>query len=76
MSIDKNSALGVALAFGIGAAVGCIVGILFAPAGGKETRQKIHEEINKTGEKAKDAYDKIAKEAEKGIKAVSSHFKS
>lgn len=76
MSDDKNSVLGVALIFVIGAAAGYIAGILFAPASGKKTRQKIQEEINKTGEKAKETYDKIAKEAEKGIKVLSDHLKS
>jgi len=75
VSDDKNSALGVALIFLIGAAAGYIAGTLFAPASGKKTRQKIQEEINKTGEKAKETYDKIAKEAEKGIKVISDHLK-
>lgn len=61
MSNDKNSILEIALTFVIGAAAGCIVGILFAPAGGKKTRHKIQKEINKTGEKAKEIYEKIAK---------------
>jgi len=43
---------------------------LFAPASGKETRQKISEEAEKTGEKARKTSDKISKEAEKGIKVV------
>jgi gas vesicle protein len=73
MSNDQNLALGVAVTFVIGAAAGYIAGILFAPASGKETRKKIHEEINKTGEKAKETYDKIAKEEKKGIKVLSSH---
>jgi gas vesicle protein len=76
LSNDQNSALGVAITFVIGAAAGYIVGILFAPASGRKTRQKIQEEINKTGEKAKETYDKIAKEAEKGIKVLSSHLKT
>ena len=76
MSNDQNSAIGVAITFVIGAAAGYIVGILFAPASGRKTRQKIQEEINKTGEKAKGTYDKIAKEAEKGIKVLSSHLKT
>jgi gas vesicle protein len=75
MSNDKNLALGFAAIFVIGAAAGYIVGILFAPASGKKTRRKIQEEIDKTGEKAKETYEKIAKEAEKGVKALSNHLK-
>ncbi|MHB8094415.1 MAG: YtxH domain-containing protein [Candidatus Aminicenantales bacterium] len=53
-----------------GAAAGFILGILFAPASGKETRKKIKEQAAKTGEMAKDGYEKISKEAEKGIRVV------
>jgi gas vesicle protein len=53
-----------------GAAAGFIVGILFAPASGKETRKKIKDQAAKTGEAAKESYEKIAKEAEKSIRMV------
>ncbi len=75
MSNDKNSILEIALTFVIGAAAGCIVGILFAPASGKKTRHNIQKEINKAGEMVKDNYEKIAKEAGKGIEAIASHLK-
>jgi gas vesicle protein len=58
------------LTFMAGAATGFIVGILFAPASGKETRKKIKDQAAKTGEAAKEGYEKIAKEAEKGIRMV------
>ena len=58
------------LTFMAGAATGFIVGILFAPASGKETRKKIKDQAAKTGEAAKESYEKIAKEAEKGIRMV------
>ncbi len=67
MSENKgSSAFEVTVSFIIGAAAGFVLGILFAPAAGKETRKKIGEEMAKTGEKAKE----LAKEAEKGIKVV------
>ena len=53
-----------------GAAAGFVLGILFAPASGKETRKKIKDQAFKTGEMAKEGYEKIAKEAEKGIRVV------
>jgi gas vesicle protein len=56
------------LAFMAGAATGFIVGILFAPASGKETRKKIQDQAAKTGEAAKESYEKIAKEAEKSVR--------
>jgi gas vesicle protein len=58
------------LTFMAGAATGFIVGILFAPASGKETRKKIKDQAAKTGEAAKESYEKIAKEAEKSIRLV------
>jgi gas vesicle protein len=65
-----SSALEVAVSFVLGAATGFILGVLFAPASGKETREKIKTQASKTGEKAKDSYEKITKEAEKGIQVV------
>ncbi len=58
------------LTFMAGAAAGFVLGILFAPASGKETRKKIKDQAIKTGEAAKESYDKIAKEAEKSIRVV------
>jgi gas vesicle protein len=69
-SDNKGSALEVAVSFLIGAAAGFVAGILLAPASGKETRKKIQDEVAKTGEKAKDGFEKIAKEAEKSIRVV------
>ncbi len=65
-----SSALEVAVSFVLGAATGFILGVLFAPASGKETREKIKSQASKTGEKAKDSYEKITQEAEKGIQVV------
>jgi len=71
MANDKNSCfVESTLSFMIGAATGFILGVLFAPASGEETRKKIQEGAIKTGEKAKESYEKVAKEAEKGIKIV------
>jgi gas vesicle protein len=58
------------LTFVAGAAAGFVVGILVAPASGKETRKKIKEQAVRTGEVAKDGYEKVAKEAEKSIRMV------
>lgn len=70
MSDKGSSALEVTLSFLIGTATGFILGVLFAPASGAETRKKVQDSAIKTGEKAKDSYERIAKEAEKGIKVV------
>jgi gas vesicle protein len=68
---DRDSGIvDITISFLLGTATGFILGILFAPASGEETRKKIHASAEKTGEKAKESYEKIAKEAEKGIKVV------
>ena len=62
----------LALSFLAGAATGFILGVLFAPASGKETREKIKEGAVKAGEKAVmvlnidgPVSDKVLKELEK-----------
>lgn len=65
-----STAVEVTLSFLVGAAAGFVLGVLFAPSSGVETRKKIGDGAVKTGEKAKESYDKIAKEAEKGIQMV------
>ncbi|NOR15981.1 MAG: hypothetical protein GQ544_09765 [Candidatus Aminicenantes bacterium] len=65
-----STALDVTLSFLVGAAAGFGLGVLFAPASGADTRKKIGDGAVKTGEKAKESYEKIAKEAEKGIQMV------
>jgi gas vesicle protein len=75
MSNEKHAILKIVLTFVISAAAGCMIGILFAPAGGKKTRHNIQKKINKAGEIAKDNYKKIAKVAENGIEAQSKNLK-
>lgn len=70
MDNKGSSAIEITLSFLLGTATGFILGVLFAPASGEETRKKIQENALKTGEKAKESYDKIVKEAEKGVQMV------
>ncbi|MFW6137199.1 MAG: YtxH domain-containing protein [Candidatus Aminicenantaceae bacterium] len=68
---DKNSgAVDITLSFLLGTATGFILGVLFAPASGEETRKKIKNNAMATGEIAKENYDKFSKEAEKSIHRV------
>jgi gas vesicle protein len=67
MSDNKDSSfVDYLLTFLAGTATGFILGILFAPASGKETRKKLKEQARKGQELAKEGYQIIAKEAEKG----------
>ncbi|MDI6698202.1 MAG: YtxH domain-containing protein [Candidatus Saccharicenans sp.] len=69
MSDNKGSSfVDYLLTFMAGAATGFILGILFAPASGKETRQKIKEQAKKGQQLAAEGYQKVAREAEKGVK--------
>ena len=70
MSDSDSSIVDITISFLLGTATGFILGILFAPTSGEETRKKIHESAAKTGKKAKESYEKIAREAEKGIKVA------
>jgi len=68
MSNNRSSAFEITMSFLLGTATGFMLGILFAPASGEETRKKIQESAAKTSEKAKETYEKIARETEKGMK--------
>jgi gas vesicle protein len=69
MSDNKDSGfVDFLFTFLAGAATGFILGILFAPASGKETRAKLKEQAEKGQAIAKEGYQKIAKEAEKGAR--------
>jgi len=71
MSDNKGSSfVDSLLTFLAGAATGFILGVLFAPASGKETRKKLMEQAKKGQELAKEGYEKIAKETEKGVKVA------
>ena len=43
----------------LGAAAGAVLGILFAPDKGKETRKKIKNKSNELGEKLKHRFDEV-----------------
>ena len=66
MANDRGSyLLGTSLTFLFGSAAGFVLGILFAPSRGEETRKKIQKVTVKTGEKAKESYGKISREAKR-----------
>lgn len=68
---DKNSSVvDTFLSFVAGAATGFVLGILFAPESGRETRRKLREKVIETGDAARENYEKLAREAERGLRVV------
>ncbi len=52
----------------VGAAIGGVLGVLFAPAKGTETRKKLSENGKKLAETAKEKLDQFRHKMENGIK--------
>jgi len=74
MSDDRHSgAGGVVVAFTLGALVGAVVALLFAPAKGEETREiiseKAREQAQKTREFVKQQRENLATAVERGREA-------
>jgi gas vesicle protein len=60
---DDNNGIKMLTAFVIGTALGAIMGILFAPNSGKETRHKIMDLSKKMEDDIKDGFDEITETA-------------
>jgi gas vesicle protein len=65
LKIMNNDASKIFVAFIAGAAVGAILGVLYAPAAGEETRQNLAEGARKIS-------DKVRSKAEEGMNYVGS----
>ncbi len=63
--MSENRTGEVLTAFVAGAIVGAIVGILFAPAAGKVTRERISDWLEEKKEDAKEALEKLEEEIKK-----------
>ena len=73
MSKKSNSAVLAALL--AGAATGVILGLLYAPEEGKETRRKIKDKANDLKDKALDEYGKTSEKVKDKYSEVSSTVK-
>jgi len=75
MENKGSSAVEITLSFLLGTATGFILGVLFAPAEGKETRRKIRDQAERTGEKAKERYEQFSKDAEQSFQRAKTKSK-
>ncbi|HOW88717.1 MAG TPA: YtxH domain-containing protein [Elusimicrobiales bacterium] len=71
MSEQRNG--DVLTAFVLGGIIGAALGILFAPAKGKETREKINDWLEDTKEKAKEKLDTLEEEIKKRKEQLLKH---
>ncbi|MCX7641933.1 MAG: YtxH domain-containing protein [Elusimicrobiales bacterium] len=62
---DNNRTGEILTAFIIGGLVGALIGILFAPAAGKVTRERIGDWIEEKKEEAKEAIERLEEEIKK-----------
>lgn len=67
---DKNGLIYLLAGFGLGALIGAIAGILFAPKAGEETRDELSHKLKEAKDKTEDW---IAEQrAKRGSKAIES----
>lgn len=63
--MSNNNSGDILSAFLLGGVIGAALGILFAPAPGKKTRQKLNDWLEEAGEDAKDKIEELEKEVKK-----------
>ena len=71
--MSENSAGETISAFLLGGIIGAALGILFAPASGKETREKVCEWMDETKEKTKEKLEKLEEEIKRRREQMSKH---
>lgn len=63
--MSENRTGEIVSAFVLGGIIGAALGILFAPASGKETRARVNDWLEDTTEKAKEKLEKLEEEIKK-----------
>lgn len=73
MSKERNS--GIILGLLAGAAIGSLLGVLFAPDKGAETRKKVKEKAEDLKDEALEHYEVLAEKAKEGVDSLVSNVK-
>ena len=60
---EKDTGAGFAIGFIAGAAIGLVIGFLYAPQSGKETRERLKGKAEEVKEKATEVTEKVKKAA-------------
>ena len=71
--MSENKSGDILSAFVLGGIVGAALGILFAPAKGKDTRGKIHDWVEDATEKAKEKLETLEEEIKKRKEQILKH---
>lgn len=64
----KTDAATTVLCFGLGALTGAVLGMLFAPAPGDETRDRVGRRIRETTESARDLKGRVFQKGEEALR--------
>ena len=67
---DKDTGTGFGIAFVMGAAIGLVIGFLYAPRPGQETRELLKEKTELAKERAVEAAEKAKEAAQKAKEAA------
>jgi gas vesicle protein len=71
--MSENRGSEIIGAFVVGGIIGAILGVLYAPAKGKETREKLGDWMDETKEKTKETIEKLEEEIKKRKEHLMKH---
>jgi gas vesicle protein len=66
---DRSVLLSVLAGIGIGAIVGAVAGLLFAPKAGEETRERIGQTLSNLGNRITDLSDQVSTRVRSAVEA-------
>lgn len=72
MSKERNS--GIVLGLLAGAAIGSLLGVLFAPEKGCETRKRVRRKAEELLDEASEQYELLSEKAKKGVDTLKNEY--